>query len=451
MSRFYATLTTALWLFLSLMLFTPALSAQSTGNAGNSSPQNLSCSPAPCVLPNVRLPGRNAGNSSLIVVNPNDASQILVGVEDFTCTSMVGFHSSGDAGTTWTHTCIPMVDGVGGTVAGYDLHNTAYGGGIQDVISVVLRSSTDNGIHWGATKIADVDEAGISLAWLAVDDSVRSPFANTLYILDVHGTGGQVHVSHSSDGGQHWTGRAVDQSPYPAVDVYTHISLGDDGAVYVTWLRCKLDGPNHDCGETKVPILLSKSIDGGNSWSPPTIVAHTTLTPTFGCAFGYGCLPNTQSGVSNIPVSAIFGSGPTAKVYVVFYTWTGTQMQIEVTTSSDGGSTFGLPARVSTSALGDEFLAWISLSASGTVGVTWLDRRNDPGNLKYQPFFATSRDGLHFSPSRSLSTALSDPSNVGFLEDYQFRTHLWVGNAIYASWMDTRSGVERIELGGVQF
>ena len=197
-----------------------------------------------------------------------------------------------------------------------------------------------------------------------------------------------------------------------------------------------------------MPILLSKSTDGGNTWSPPSIVAHTTLSPTFGCAFGYGCLPNTLWGVTNTPVNAVFGSGPSAKVYVVFYNWTGTQMQIEVVTSSDGGTTFGPATRVSASDLGDQFNPWISLSAGGTLAVTWQDRRNDPANVKYQPFFATSQDGLHFSPSRFLSTTLSDPITGG---SAGAQVNAWVGTTIYAGWVDTRSGQPRTELGGVRF
>ena len=78
-------------------------------------------------------------------------------------------------------------------------------------------------------------------------------------------------------------------------------------------------------------------------------------------------------------------------------------MQVEVATSTDGGNTFGAPVRVSTSNLGDQFCPWTSTAEDGTLVVTWMDRRNDPANAKYQPFFATSKDGLTFSHERSLS------------------------------------------------
>jgi hypothetical protein len=448
MRKLYAVLTTVFFLYLFLLSLLPALNAQKRPEAGLTSPQTLTCSPAPCVLPNLRLPGRNAGVLSSIVTNPNNPSQMLVGVNDYECSSFIGFYSTSDAGSTWSHSCFLLFDGLGGTVAGYDLNNVVYGGGVADDVAVVIRRSTDNGVHWGPLKLADADGYALGYPWLAVDNNLTSPFANTLYISDVHFTAGQVHVSRSTDGGQHWTGRAVDQPPNPAVNVSPYISLGADGAAYVTWFRCKLDGPNHDCGETKVPILLSKSTDGGNTWSSPSIVAHTTLTPTFGCAFGFGCLPNTLLGVANIPVNVVFGSGVNAKVYVAFYNWTGTQMQVDMVTSSDGGTTFGPPTRVSTSDLGDQFYPWLSLSADGTLAVTWLDRRNDPANLKVQPFFATSQDGLHFSPSRFLSSILSDPTVGGYAG---VQVNVWVGNTIYAGWADTRSGQPRTELGGAQF
>jgi hypothetical protein len=414
-----------------------------------SSPQGLTCSPAPCVLPNLRLPGRNLGGFvDSIVADPSNVSQMLLSSDDGSCGSFIGFYSTSDAGTTWRHSCIPLFDGLGGTMAGYDLNSVAFGGGVLDDSAIVIRSSTDNGVHWGRAKVADADGGGLGEPRLAVDDSPTSAFANTLYIADIHFSTTQVHVSHSSDGGQHWTGNSLDKKQNPAVDVSPYVSIGADGLAYVTWFRCKLDGPNHDCGKTTVPILLSKSIDGGNSWSVPSIIAYTTLTPTFGCAFGYGCLPNTLWGVANIPVSAVFGGGENAKVYVAFYNWTGTQMQVEVITSSDSGTTFGPPTRVSSSGVGDQFYPWISLSAGGTLGVTWLDRRKDPANLKYQPFFATSADGVHFTPSRFLSTTLSDPTAARFSGA---QVNAWIGSKLFSGWTDTRSGLPRIELGGAQF
>ena len=46
----------------------------------------------------------------------------------------------------------------------------------------------------------------------------------------------------------------------------------------------------------------------------------------------------------------------------------------------------------------------------GKVGVSWLDRRNDPNDIDYQAFAAISEDGgQSFGTNRQLTTAFSDP------------------------------------------
>jgi hypothetical protein len=343
---------------------------------------------------------------------------------------------------------------------GYDLNNVAYAGGLQDYTSLLISFSMDNGGHWSPALFAAGDPEGMDSPWLQIDTNLDSPFKNTLFLSWIRfpayfSAYTQVAVSHSADGAHTWSTTSVDlvQAFPSSIDLFSHLSVGTDGALYVTWLRCRGTGPI-DCGDQTAAIMFSRSTDGGNTWSLPLTIAKVALAAKGNaCIYRQGCLPNTLAPVSNIPANAVFGNGATAKVYVVFYNWTGTQMQVEVATSTDGGNTFSSPVRVTNANNGDEFFAWISLSGGGTIGVTWLDRRNDPSNISYQPLFATSADGAEFSPARPLSTTLSNPDNNYFRGLYLgvYRTHVWVGNAIYATWMDTRSGTARIELGGVQF
>jgi len=193
-------------------------------------------------------------------------------------------------------------------------------------------------------------------------------------------------------------------------------------------------------------MLLSRSSDEGLTWTPPAVIATPNLTDKCG---GLSCIPNTNDIAYNIPSIAVFGSGDTARVYVCFWNWTGTQMQVAVATSLDGGQSFGLPVPVAPKSSGDQFFPWIALANDGTLAVTWLDRRNDPANVTYQPFFTTSKDGFVFSPARSLSITQSDLNAPG--ANILFRNHVWAGRTMYAVWTDTRSGVSRLELGGAKF
>jgi hypothetical protein len=435
--------------------------AQGTGQMGTGNSSNtLTCSPAPCVLPNVQVDNLQWGSEPrALVMNPNNPGEMVLAAEDGNCGSSQGFFSTTDGGSTWAgHGCTSSNNAVGEPIVGYDLNNTVFGGGLDDITAILLHSSTDTGVHWGPGKVVDGSNGlGAWSPWMAVDTHLTSAFKNSIYVTSVdggtYGNFTQVHVSHSSDAGKHWLGAAVDTRQWInklLYDLSPFTAVGDDGTVYVTWIRCDASGPNY-CADTSAPVLMSKSADGGSTWSSPGVIAHTTLNPdTPNCVSLTGCLPNTAVSVTNTPVSAVAGSGATAKVYVTFDNWTGTQVQLNVIASTDGGQTFGPPVRVSNSDTGDQFLPWAALAQDGTLAVSWLDRRNDPANLKYQPFLATSHDGQSFSRGFRLSSFLNDPSPFS-LYYMAPSPSLWVGNAVYSTWIDFRTRHPRAELGGFQF
>jgi len=450
----------------------PGTPPPAVGTVGSAS---LTCSPAPCRLPNVQASeGGLPANTNPIVVNPNNSNQLLVGAFDYNCGAPYvgqGFFSTSDAGATWTHTCLPLWPGYvgeGDPILGYDLNNFAYAGGLQappfDANAgsrIVLSSSADNGATWGSpvTVIGATLGYSADMPWLAVDTNASSSNKNALYVSstqwDSSFTKTQVWVSHSTDRGKHWSSTTVDSLQLkPLEDSFSNLSVGEDGTVYITWLRCSATNPPGVCAGIPATVLLSKSSDGGNTWTKPVTVAQPTLAPDpTGCCF-YGELLNTIEPVTNVPSNAVFGSGSAARVSVAFYNWTGVQMQVEVATSTDGGSSFAAPVRVSASNSGDEFFQWISADSNGRLAVTWLDRRHDASDIKYQPFVALSNNGgVSFGTNRALSGILSDPSHDGFGGQFMgyYRTHVWAGKALYAAWMDTRTGSAQAEVGGLQF
>ena len=420
------------------------------GSANVGTNPQLTCSPAPCVFtPTQASPGTNIADENPIVANPTNAMNLLTGANDYSCqsTSFVGTYASTDGGTTWTRKCLPGSGGEGDPIVGFDTTGVAYAGGIQNG-SVVLASSTNGGITFGTPKQVINAKLGYlaDKPWLEVDTNSGSSRKNALYVSTTQfasNSNSQIWVSHSTDGGNTWTSTAVDTiQVFPnAVDQFSDLAVGSDGTVYVDWIRCPANGPSGDCGGTSTPIMFSKSTDGGNTWSTATTVTTAKLTPDPNFCCFYGALPVTNfERVSNVPSNAASGSSSTATVYVTYYNYTGTQMQVNVIKSSDGGSTWGTPARVTTSTKGDEFFPWINLASNGRkLAATWLDRRNDSTNTKYQPFFATSNNGSSWSASHALSSKQSNPNNDGFGGGFMgdYRTHVWSGFAVDASWMDT--------------
>lgn len=432
------------------------------GNAGTLPDIGLlKCNPpVPCIFPNVNASegGSNPVNEDPIAVNPNNGKQILTGGNDYNCSNIQGFFASSDGGSTWTRKCSPGSGGEGDPVVGYNLNNVAFAGGIQ-ASSIVAFTSTDNGGTWSnpITVVGPVLGNLADKPWMEIDTNTSSPLKNNLYISTTQFDGSfnsQIWVSRSSDGGATWKSLAVStlQNITSSVDQFSDLAVGSDGTVYLNWLRCV--SSSGECAGSNSKMMFSKSTDGGKTWSAEHVAATLKLAPdACGCAY-YGSLPNTSERISDIPSNAVSGSGSTAKVYITYYNWSGSQMQVLVASSADGGTTWGAPVRVNSSNKGDQFFPWINLNKAGTkIGVTWLDRRNDPANLSYQPFFVKSVDGVTFGKNRALSSTKSNPLNDGFGGGFMgdYRGHVFSGKKVYASWMDTRSGTSQDEIGGIQF
>jgi len=429
------------------------------------------CSPAPCVLPNVDAAegGTNPVNEDPIAVNPNNASQFITGGNDYNCGSLQGFFATSDGGSTFSRNCLGTLSGkigVGDPTVGYDLSNNVYAGGIDANSSVttgqiVIAKSTNGGTSFPAPHAAvnSTFTGGLTdKPWMEIDTNPSSPFAGSIYfsVTDFSSSGNsQITVSHSTDGGATFTTVKVgSQAVLPAVNQFSDLAIGNDGTVYVSYINCPGTGSAGDCGGTNTKILVSKSADGGSTWTTPVTATTVKLAPD-SCFCGYyGSLPNTSERVSNVPVIAIDNSaGANAgKLYVAFYNWTGTFMSVRVISSVDGGTTWSAQVPVAPSTdTHDQFFPWLNVSSFGAVGVTFLDRRLDPNNLKYKATVAVSKDGSTWI-NKPIATASSNPNNDGFGGGFMgdYTGNAWDGNSLLASWMDTRTGTSQDEIGGIK-
>jgi len=432
----------------------------------------LNCNPGPCTLPNVQASeGGQPVDEDPISVDPNDPKHVLTAGNDYNCgSSLQGYFASINGGKTFNHSCGTLAAGAGGgdgdPVVGWDLNQVAYRGGIDNAsnLEIVIGNSVDFGTTW-STPVVAVAVAGIDMdkPWLEIDTNAASPRKNTLYISNTEfysNNDSQIAVSRSTDGGATW--KLVNVSTrqiWPnSVDQFSDLAIGDDGTVYLTWQRCPVTGPTGDCGGTTASMYISKSTDGGKTWSAENKIHDVALVPDT-CGGFYGCLPNTNERNANIPVVAIDNSSkPThGRLYVMDYNWTGAYMQERVSSSTDGGTTWGAPVPVTPlSDNHDQFFEWINVSPKGLVGVTWLDRSLDPNNVNYDSFGAVSNDGgATFGTNYRISTASSDPFNDGFGSGFMgdYTGNAWDANKqkLLTSWPDTRNGTDtQDEVGGLK-
>jgi len=108
-----------------------------------------------------------------------------------------------------------------------------------------------------------------------------------------------------------------------------------------------------------------------------------------------------------------------------------------------GGCCRGSDGRVNddpVSGPADQFLPWVNVDETGRLLVTFLDRRDDPANVKFALYLAASTDGgAGFAPNVRVSDNAFPPSpGTTFVGDYNASD---AGSGrLQAIWADARNG-----------
>jgi len=231
--------------------------------------------------------------------------------------------------------------------------------------------------------------------------------------------------------------RRVVQGSQPAV--------ARDGTVYVAWLDTLDDDSMRGLGE----IHVSKSIDGGKTWSRPVRAAvfnEVSFRPRNSPFRNWG---------SSFPQVAI---GPGGEVYIVFAGRPADKPlddgDVYFVRSLDGGATWSQPRRINddeTTRL--QFFPSIAVDEAGIIHVMWGDMRDDPVETKYHIYYTQSRDrgetwgfevpelGVRFGSTR-VTDSYSNP-NFGFPRGAFIGDYFSIKASttdVYLVWADTRMG-----------
>ncbi len=352
---------------------------------------------------------------------------------DLSCLTVQRFYFSDDRGTTWKRQCLEPVDGLlgyGGATVAYGVDPStvdAYIFGIDADSSglngeIVYEKTTDNGTTWGAPAVAVpatypggfTDEPRAE-----VDHNPGSPFQGAIYLsitqFDSTLTKSRISLSRSTDGGATWTTSfpSAEQTA-PDVAQFSDLAVGPDGTVYVSWMQCTAGGPTDDCGGQAETMMVARSTDGGTSWGPPiTTMVDSAPPDTNGIDF-YGTLPGTNEPLTNIPAIDVEtgGSSPGFVCHDATNFTEDPHLAVMVTCSSDGGITWSSPVSVVPSGrTDDQFLPWLSVSPTGVIATTWLDRKMQEEIRKVRGYIAFSSDGgATWTRPKPIATAFSGSS-----------------------------------------
>ncbi len=318
-------------------------------------------------------------------------------------------------------------------------------GGVNDT-GVATVTSTDGGRTWGNANLQRADQgtspifevtqffndkesitadplhAGTAyLVW----DRLKAPSHSPDAALKAHAFRGPTWFSKTTDGGKTWSTARPIFDPGQNSQTIGNIVVVDpaSGTLYDFFDQFSTTGsPKFTPRGDSVSFITST--DGGVTWSKASVVSdeQTVLDvdPNTGAAL------RTEETLPSVAVDPVTG-----ELYVVWEDarFTGGAVnQAVISTSTDGGATWSVPAPVSTSSGTPAFTPTVAVNANGSVAVTYYDLRNlpsgDTSTLPTDVWLKTSpRGGGAFGPDTHVAGSfnmLVAPNAGGFfVGDYE--------------------------------
>ncbi|MBK7997073.1 MAG: exo-alpha-sialidase, partial [Blastocatellia bacterium] len=314
---------------------------------------------------------------------------------------------------------------------------------------IAVSRSTNGGKTWLRPVDASTTAGGIDdfqdKEWLAVDRSAKSRFKDNVYVswtkFPFSGVPKIMFAASNKRGKKFQKPIVIAESISNDSAIQgSMIATGPNGEVYVVWSDRSLVGVF-----STVLIRLSKSTDGGKTFSEPTTIASFT-NPAFPSngVFSGNAFPSIAVDISN--------SANQGNIYVVFSGRLDNRedrAEVLLVTSKDGGATWSNLTKLNDdNSLADQILPSIAVADDGAVAASWYDRRNDLTNLSLLDVYATvSTDGGNsFSANQRITNAnwplIPTPLELraGYHGDYsQLST---IGDKFLFNWGDDRNGTD---------
>jgi hypothetical protein len=283
----------------------------------------------------------------------------------------------------------------------------------KSTASILVFRSHDGGYSWSNPVMVPFGGGGPFDRCSIVADTSNSKFSGYVYVLASQSlkteTGRSVTpavVSRSTDGGKTFS-NPVRILPNNLDGNVGNAAVLSDGTLVVTFFDYASTGRDKIRMLKQRRLWVAASKDGGLTFSTPRFVAEFADPDP---------ATRPRSGPNRM-LAANRSSGTNRdRLYIVWTDFESGGTDIKVSYSTNEGETWSEPLAVNDShAKGiDNATPAIAVNRSGVVGVAWYDRRNDASNKCFEIFFTASLDGgLSFLPNARVSTVKSCPDAPG--------------------------------------
>lgn len=315
--------------------------------------------------------------------------------------------------------------------------------------------STNNGTNWSRYIVAPKPPSTSDLLdknHLVVDKKAGSPFENRVYAgWTVFVTGSpnndNIEVRYSTNNGQNWSTGANISSALNAGSHNQGINLqtGPNGEVYAAWAVYD-QWASGSYGEDAIGFNVST--DGGVTWAVPK---KAYAAANFGIR---GNLTSKSSiRVASFPSMAVDRSGGPNNGHI-YITWpqrgvtpAGSDPDIVMIKSTDGGATWSTPKRVNDDPLNngkDQYYPWMTVDqTTGHLYVVFYDSRNTT-NDSAGVYIARSIDGGNSFENICVSDRNFKPKTISGLASGYQGDYIGIAahaNTVYPYWMEDRTGL----------
>ncbi|MEO8211344.1 MAG: sialidase family protein, partial [bacterium] len=315
--------------------------------------------------------------------------------------------------------------------------------GTGQITGMDANASTDNGTTWAnsITLLAGSQDKNLATS----DDSPTSAFYGRAYcVWSRFNTGSPpIAISYTTNNGTSWS--AATDINVSAAGHYSQgcdVRTGPNGEVYVCWAN-----PSTSAGNVEDFCGFAKSVNGGSTWT----INNNNV-------FDMNGIRGTLSTVNNIRVNSFpridvdRTCGTYAgRIYIVVsqknLAPAGSDPDIVIHSSSDGGTTWSAGVKVNQDALNNgklQYFPCVRVDESGAVNVFYYDNRNTAAPIM-QNYLSRSTDGgatwtdVKITDHNFTPTPISGTAG-GYQGDYIGITSGGKGK-IFCNWMDNSSGI----------